>query len=133
MKRYFVYGSNMDEIQMKERCPQSEKQEKAELSEYEFFINARGVASIHKVESGKVWGVVYKITEADEKKLDSYEGYPKSYQKQFLPELNAFCYVDTRTNEGSPRKGYLEKIIKAAEVNDFPKEYVAELKSWFNR
>ena len=74
MRRYFAYGSNMDARQMKERCPQSEKQEIVELSGYEFFINKRGVANIRQNKDKKVVGIVYTISEDDEKELDKCEG-----------------------------------------------------------
>lgn len=131
-KRYFAYGSNMDGKQILERCPKSNKIGQASISGFEFFINKRGVASISKKEGKKVWGIIYAITESDETSLDKCEGYPKVYGKEKLPELNAFCYIDPIKEKGLPRDGYLEKIIKAAQLNSFPKEYIAELKSWFN-
>lgn len=118
---------------MLEQCPQSERQERAKLSGYEFFINNRGVASIRKKKGKDVWGIIYSITKSDEAILDRREGYPNVYGKEKLPELNAFCYIDPIKDNGLPRDGYLEKIIKAAQANDFPKEYIAELKSWLNK
>ena len=134
MKRYFAYGSNMDKQQMKDRCPQSEKQEKAELSGYEFFINKRGVANIRPNKDKRVLGFIYNITKDDEEKLDSFEGVQYGTNtKQNSIALNAFHYMAKEINEGQPREGYLEKIIKAAQVNDFPKEYVTELERWLNK
>lgn len=135
MKRYFAYGSNMDEEQMAEprRCPEAEKVGNAQLSGYEFFINVRGVASIREQENKIVYGIIYNISEADEKNLDLREGFnknPRDYDKKDLPELNAFFYIDPIEENGSPREGYVENIIKVATVNNFPKEYIAELERW---
>ena len=132
-KRYFAYGSNMDAEQILRRCPQSERQEKAKLSGFEFFINRRGVASIRRKASKNVWGIVYSITKNDEVSLDEYEGYPDVYKKERLSELNAFCYIDPTEESGSPRAGYMGKIVKAAQSNDFPKEYINELTTWLNQ
>lgn len=132
MRRYFAYGSNMSKEQMAEpdRAPDATKVETATLSNYEFFIDARGVASIREKQGKEVLGVVYEITETDEKKLDVKEGFPKYYIKKELPMLNAFSYIDQTTDEGEPREGYLERIIKAAKDNDLPSSYVQELGSW---
>lgn len=131
MRRYFAYGSNMDEKQMRERCPQSEAQGKAELSGHEFFINKRSFANIRLNSDKKVVGIIYNITENDEEKLDVCEGVQHGTNtKENSVILNAYYYVARETNEGRPEEGYLEKIIKAAQVYNFPKEYIVELKKW---
>lgn len=131
MKRYFAYGSNMDATQMKERCPQSKKKETAELLGYQFFINKRGVANIRQNGDKKVLGIVYDISEDDEKELDKHEGvqFGTNTQEKSLP-LNAFYYVAKEIEEGSPREGYLERIIKAGQENNFSEDYIYELKQW---
>lgn len=133
MRPYFAYGSNMDAEQMRERCPQSKRQKVETLSGYEFFINGRGFANIRKNKNKNVFGVVYTISEEDEKELDICEGVQYGTNtKENSPLLDAFYYIAKDTNEGPPRKGYLEKIIKAGQHkdNDFPKNYIDELKSW---
>jgi len=131
MKRYFAYGSNMDITQMVERCPQSQKIEKAELVGYEFFINKRGFANIRQNKNKKVLGIVYEITEEDEKELDKCEGVQfGTNTKETSPSLNAFYYVAKEIDEGSPKEGYLGKIIKAGQDNNFPEVYIDELKGW---
>ena len=134
-KRYFAYGSNMSEEQMAEpdRAPDAQKVEAVELPDHEFFIDARSVASIREKQSMKVIGIIYLISKEDEERLDKKEGFPKYYIKKDLPIINAFAYVDQTTEEGKPRDGYMEKIIKAAEYNDFPKEYITELQSWLKK
>ena len=137
MRRYFAYGSNMDTEQMSqpERAPSAEKVETAKLTGYEFFINERGVANIRKKDGGSVFGVVFHISDEDEKALDKREGVQYGTNaKEHLPSLDAFCYIAANTTEShKPRDGYLEKIIKAARDNNFPPEYIAELEGWFNK
>ena len=78
-----------------------------------------------------VHGIIYKITEDDESKLDDYEGVQYGTDtKPTSAELNAYYYLATETNEGQPKKGYLENIIEAAQAHNFPKEYIAELGRW---
>ena len=99
MRTNFAYGSNINEEQMRRRCPHSSLQGKATLPGYQFFINKRGVASIRRKPGKQVWGLIYTLTQNDEDSLDSHEGVPKYYTKKDLPELNAFCYIGTSTTE----------------------------------
>ena len=59
------------------------------------------------------------------------DGLWKYYNtKENLQPISSFFYWAKETDEGSPRDGYLEKIIKACEDNDFPVSYIQELKTW---
>ncbi len=116
---------------MLERCPQSTEVEKTELTDYEFFINARGVASIRLKKGKRVLGLIYEITEDDERELDKCEGVQYGTNTQIhSPSIDAFYYLAKEMSEGEPREGYLEGIIKASSVAGFPSDYVEELKSW---
>ena len=130
MKLYFAYGSNMDEGQMSKRCPDAKLKDTAPLNGYEFFIDTRGVASIHENKNKSVYGLRYDVSDADETKLDRHEGVPTYYTKLRLPQIESFCYVSTSPQGDAPRKGYMENIVKAAEVHRFPENYVAELRNW---
>ena len=87
-KHYFAYGSNMDKEQMKHRCPDSKLIGVAILKGYRFVydgyscLRKGAVANIVKDESEKVFGVLYEISENDERELDCCEGYPNSYDKK---------------------------------------------------
>ena len=119
---------------MLERCPQSDKQEVGKLPGYEFFINGRGFANIRKNKNKNVYGIVYDITDGDEKRLDGFEGVQYGTNtKERSPSLDAYYYIAQNTDEALPKKGYLEKIIAAAEANNFSKEYVSELESWLKK
>ena len=49
-------------------------------------------------------------------------------------EAKAWIYIDQRTAKvGTPRPGYLEKIIYAAKKFDFPEKYIAHLESFLPR
>ena len=82
---YFAYGSNMNLDQMAYRCPAAEAVCTAKLEGYELFFAGRpgnGVASIRPKQGGAVEGVLWKLTQACEKSLDHYEGFPALYGKE---------------------------------------------------
>jgi len=78
--KYFAYGSNLDLAQMKIRCPSSELISKGSLSDYRLTFNryssgwGGGVADVIQDQDSKVWGLVFKLSNSDLKRLDSYEG-----------------------------------------------------------
>ena len=78
--KYFAYGSNLDLAQMKIRCPSSELISKGSLSGYRLTFNryssgwGGGVADVIQDQDSKVWGLVFKLSNSDLKRLDSYEG-----------------------------------------------------------
>ncbi|GAW28572.1 gamma-glutamylcyclotransferase family protein [Carboxydocella sp. ULO1] len=136
---YFAYGSNMDEMQMAERCKSAILLGKARLEKYKFLINSRGVASIIPDENSFVEGVVWSLAEQDEKELDRFEGVAKNYYyKQEIPvrieeiEAHALVYIAVDQTPGQPRPGYLEKILTAAEKFQFCPEYSKELAGWYS-
>ena len=135
---YFAYGSNMDTVQMRNRCPDSVPVATAELFGHRFIINSRGVATIVEDESSTVHGVLWRTTYEDEASLDRYEGLSSGlYSKQYLrvkredgDSVKALVYVAADKAEGDPRNGYMKKILDAAERMGLPETYVAELKKW---
>ena len=78
--KYFAYGSNLDLAQMKIRCPSSELISKGSLSGYRLTFNryssgwGGGVADVIQDQDSEVWGLVFKLSNSDLKRLDSYEG-----------------------------------------------------------
>ena len=136
--RYFAYGSNMDTVQMRRRCPDAAPVAKAELFGYRFIINSRGVATVVQDESSEVHGVLWRTTEEDEASLDRYEGVSAGlYSKQYLrvksedgDSVKALVYVAADKSEGDSRNGYMQGIVEAAERMGLPATYVAELKTW---
>jgi gamma-glutamylcyclotransferase (GGCT)/AIG2-like uncharacterized protein YtfP len=84
---YFAYGSNMDQNQMSERCPDSVLVCKAVLKNYRIaftiFSPKRncGCADVVKDIGNEVWGLLYKISENDLKRLDEAENHPDKYRR----------------------------------------------------
>lgn len=142
---YFAYGSNMDSLQMMERCPDSVFVGKATLKDY--MINFTrysgnwkgGVADIVESKESVVWGLLYEISDNDLNNLDVSEGHPTIYKRiNVLVEddkesfLSAYAYeVVNKKSFIQPSNKYLSILINAAVKYDFPGEYRKHLEqSW---
>ena len=85
MNYYFAYGSNLHHLQMKRRCPNCRFIKKIILYNYSLSFRSKyGAADIEKKIGGKVYGALYLISKAAEKRLDVYEEYPTLYKKMFF-------------------------------------------------
>lgn len=135
---YFAYGSNMLPEQMHFRCSGAAKVGAATLHGWRFLINQRGVATIRKDASAICRGGVWKISRGDEWALDQYEGVGTGhYVKELVPVqlrngrfVDALTYIDRRTQRGTPREGYLLRVLGGAVHFKLPNDYLEELLSW---
>lgn len=111
MKLYVAYGSNMDEAQMEVRCPDAKLFGKGWLPGYRLAFRGSLTgyyATIEKGEStyGGVPVLLWLISDADETRLDRYEGFPRFYQKETIEvEQVMECLSDParRVCEWAPR------------------------------
>lgn len=84
---YFAYGSNLDEAQMRERCPSAERGPRAVLRGYALtfggFSHRWGgaVASVIRAQGAEVHGLLYAIDAEDIAALDRCEGHPFAYER----------------------------------------------------
>lgn len=83
MKYYIAYGSNLNIVQMKWRCPQAVPFGKAILEGYKLVFR-RGYLTIEPDEGSFVPVGVWKVNSKDERALDRYEGFPKFYRKETI-------------------------------------------------
>lgn len=121
---YFAYGTNLNCEQMLERCPDSKPIFIATLPNYKFvFVGwsrqwRGGVASIQPFRGEKVLGAIYDVSDRDLKRLDSYEGYPHTSNKQNVTvfdedgePVQAVTYIRTlQSEETRPSEEYLAVI-----------------------
>ncbi|KAF4576681.1 hypothetical protein EYR40_000929 [Pleurotus pulmonarius] len=137
---YFGYGSNMWLEQMQRRCPNSPYVGIAVLEGWRWMINERGYANVVPSAEDHVYGLVYKLSEEDEKSLDIYEGVPSDYVKKFMAvnqsgipsllikEFDALVYVDEiRLDDDLPRTEYIYRMNMAigdALKEGVPAEYI---------
>lgn len=84
MKRiyYLAYGSNLNERQMKYRCPNATKVGTLVLDDYQ--LEFRLYLTVVPKKGAQVPIGVWLVDEHDEKRLDAYEGYPTFYRKEYI-------------------------------------------------
>lgn len=139
---YFAYGSNMDRLQMADRCPNSTFVSPAMLTDYRYKIDASGFATILTETDANVWGLIWQLTPACEATLDQYEGVDKGiYQKEMIEVkvehefYSCLVYILAYQQAFADRKNlpyldYQEWIVQAAKESAFPSSYQQELDSW---
>lgn len=137
MLYYFAYGSNMNHEQMKNRCSIARFITRAKLEDYKFVYDGYSstrkgaVANIIKSDDNVVEGGVFEVDDNCMKKLDSYEGYPNSYQKETLEvkdesglHYQAFVYVRQPLRVGKPSKEYRNVILQGARDCGLSENYI---------
>ena len=149
---YFGYGSNLWLRQMSLRCPSSTYVGIARLSSYRWMINNRGYANIVETNSTSdvVYGLVYRLTQKDEDRLDVNEGVPIAYTKEMIPidfwPLDAgekvdfsssgetkdlLVYIDReRVKDDKPKTEYIHRInmgVADAVKIGMPQDYVDDV------
>ena len=125
---YFAYGTNLNQRQMLERCPDSKPKFIASLHNYKLvFVGwsrqwRGGVASIRPFRGERVLGAIYEVSDRDLRRLDSYEGYPRSYNR-----LNVTVFDE----DGEPTKAIT--YIKSGQSDEArpSKEYVAPIQQGY--
>ncbi|MFC2010872.1 gamma-glutamylcyclotransferase family protein [Chloroflexota bacterium] len=118
---YFAYASNLNQKQMRERCPTSELMFTATLPNYKLVFLGwsrewrGGKASIRLFRGEKVLGAVYDVSEQCLRQLDKYES---SYDRLKVTVFNedsepiqAITYIKTgQSEETRPSPEYLSVI-----------------------
>jgi len=115
---YFAYGVNLNQKQMKDRCPDSKPLFTAVLPNYKLvFVGwsrqwRGGVASIKSYRGERVRGAIYEVTEACLQRLDRHEsGYSRLKVIVFGEDdepIEAITYVKTgQLEDATPSKEYL--------------------------
>ena len=114
MVHYFAYGSNLHHHQMKRRCPNCRFIKKIILKNYILTFRSKyGAADIEKKKGKEVYGALYIISKAAEKKLDIYEEYPFLYKKMYFMYQNkkVMTYIMVKkTKFVLPKTRYLNTI-----------------------
>lgn len=133
---YFAYGSNLSVQQMARRCPDAADPRPATLSDHDWLINERGVATVEPLDGAQVHGVLWQVSDHDLATLDSAEGVPVRYRRDRLTVQTAegpapaWVYIDHRVEPGPPRPGYLERIIDGALHHGLPPRWIEFLRRW---
>ena len=115
MLYYFAYGSNLHHLQMKRRCPNCRFVKKIILHNYKLTFRSKyGAADIEKKIDKKVYGALYIISKAAEKRLDVYEEYPSLYKKMYFNYQNkkVMTYIMSKKSKLVPPTVKYLNVIK---------------------
>ncbi len=127
--RYFAYGSNADQGQMRARCPSARLLGTATLRDH-FLVFAghsasRGgaVATVFSCPGFAVHGALYSITQADLASLDRFEGVPWMYtraeswvridERRRRAVVYRLCDEQVAVGVRRPAPAYLAQIVLA--------------------
>ena len=86
-----------------------------------------GVADVQKKNNSSVLGAIYKISKKDERELDIYEDFPKTYIKKYFRLLGKkvmFYYMPKKTKHVLPSKRYLNLIIQGYKDCGYRNNYI---------
>ena len=118
--KYIAYGSNMVEEQMAHRCPGAKLIGTGYLPNHrlEFYLHA--TVERTRAHGAKVPVAVWEITDADERSLDRYEGFPTYYTKHRRrvvmddgSEIWGMVYIMNMIRPQPPTAGYYNAIAYA--------------------
>ena len=128
---YFAFGSNLNQKQMKRRCKDSRYIGCYSLKNYKLvfrnYYYGGGVADIQKNKNSTVLGAIYEISKKDEKALDVYEDFPKTYIKKYFKLLGKkvmFYYMPIKSAQTPPSKRYLNLIIRGYKDCGYKNNYI---------
>ena len=139
---YAAYGSNMNPAQMAERCPHSPQRAVGWLEGWRLTFGGEdmtwegALGTVVEDADSRVFVVLYELSEADEAKLDSWDGATLGYYRKSKVrvttvdgEMLAWLYVVNGYEGGLPSARYLGIMADAAEAAGAPAEYVADLRA----
>lgn len=140
MALYAAYGSNMHPAQMLQRCPSSPTAGTGWLPGWRLTFGGEdlgwegALATIVPDVAARVFVVLYDMAEADERRLDSWEGADIGLYTKLRMRVEtggghelAWLYALRAYEGGLPSARYLGVIAEAAETAGAPPDYVREL------
>ena len=126
---YIAYGSNMVSEQMAHRCPKAQLIGTGYIpnAKLEFYLHATVVRS--EIKTDQVPVAVWKISKADERSLDRYEGFPDYYIKDTWTvemcgedKIEGMIYLMKLIRISPPSHGYYTGIKNAYKQLGFNSE-----------
>lgn len=132
---YLAYGSNLNENQMRFRCPNSTKVGTLVLEDYE--LEFRLYLTVVPKKGASVPIGVWLVPEEDEQRLDTYEGYPTFYRKEYIEieiedrKEQALIYIMNDVRKvAPPTRQYFLTCMQGYKDFGFKMNYLTEA---FNR
>lgn len=136
---YFAYGSNLKWLRMRERVPSAHLEAVAFLDHHRIICNKQGrdgsaKANLVRAAGHQVWGVLYRIEQAQLAILDRFEaGYERvlvQVRTMAGNLLDATTYRSDRlTPEPIPFDWYRALILEGAREHGLPEEYLTLLEA----
>ncbi|MDP6559492.1 MAG: gamma-glutamylcyclotransferase family protein [Candidatus Binatia bacterium] len=144
---YFAYGSNMNWVQIRMRCPSAEFHSIAKLADHRLTFTVKskrrgcGAADVVPERGAEVWGVVYRLDDGDISKMDVFEDYvPGRTQNEYTRQeglvhpqgveepIKVTLYLaEKERNPPLPSAEYMRLIVEGAKHWDLPPYYVKQL------
>ena len=142
MTHYFAYGSNMDPLQMEQRCPGAVVIGPARLDDHRLTFVwdspgwGGGVATVDVAPGDHVWGVLWDLTDEHVKTLDRYEGVAVGAYTREHTEVEcsgnrekAMVYLATDNKYKAPSARYMTALIRGAKAFAIPDDYIERLRA----
>jgi len=139
---YFAYGSNMDPVQMSERCPGGAALGAARLDGWRLTFTrdspawGGGVGHIERAPEDVVWGVLWDLTTEHLNALDEYEGVELgAYVRDRCSvafegrDVETDVYIAVPRGFKKPSHKYLSAMIRGAEAHALPPDYIERLRA----
>ncbi len=141
---YFAFGSNLSSPRLLQRIPRASVRCIASLQGHRLHWHKNGRDRSGKCDmhpSGhpgdQVYGVIYRMSHADQLELDAYEGEGRGYQRRQIHVtashgelMPVFTYFATDVNHRlQPFHWYKEHVLRGAVEHGLPRHYVAHIRS----
>lgn len=145
---YFAYGSNLSTRRLLQRAPSATVISVARLDRHRLSFHKRshdGSAKCDIEHTGQdgdvVYGVVFKIKDADKRVIDRCEGLGNGYQIKTVrvttddgSTLQAFTYYATHIDPSlKPYHWYKEHVLRGAREFQFPPDYIRAIEQVASR
>ena len=138
---YAAYGSNMDPVQMQDRCPHSPFHSSGWLFDWRIAFGAEdlgwegALATVVEAPGEQVFVALYDLSGADEAALDAWEGADTGLYGKIKLRVStldgdelAWLYVLLGYEGGLPSRRYLDLMADAAARAGAPQDYVSTLR-----
>jgi gamma-glutamylcyclotransferase (GGCT)/AIG2-like uncharacterized protein YtfP len=131
---YFAYGANLHRAHMGRVAPGAALIGGGTVADHRVAIGRAGFGTLIPASGRVVHGLLWDLTERDERALDRFEGVDRDfYTKVVLAVTTAggtvdamvYLAVDARPGKASP--DYVRHVVESAGAARFPADYLAEL------
>lgn len=144
---YFLYGANLNPVQLSSRCGDPVRLGVARLADHRLAFFGRapvwdgGYETIVPRPGGEVWGVLYRMTFSQAEQLDAWQDartdgcgayflFPVKVVGPDDTSREALVYKKDRCGEpGLPSDAQMGFIVQSAHAQGLPAGYIASLKS----